>query len=52
LSVALEDSGDDHAVRVIEVLFERVQQLENRVNGDGASDSIALEPALVQGAGI
>ena len=52
LSLALEESGDDHAVRVIEVLFERVQQLEERVNGDGATDSIVLEPALVQGAGI
>lgn len=53
LSVALEESGDDHAVRVIEVLFERVQQLEDRVNGDSSStDSIALEPALVQGQGM
>ena len=52
LSLALEESGDDHAVRVIEVLFERVQQLEDRVNGDGPPDSIVLEPALIQGAGI
>ena len=52
LSLALEESGDDHAVRVIEVLFERVQQLEDRVNGDTPTDSIVLEPALVQGAGI
>jgi serine O-acetyltransferase len=52
LSMALEESGDDHAVRVIEVLFERVQQLEDRVNGDGPTDSIVLEPALIQGAGI
>lgn len=52
LSLALEESGDDHAVRVIEVLFERVQQLEDRVNGDGHTDSIVLEPVLVHGAGI
>jgi serine O-acetyltransferase len=52
LSLALEESGDDHAVRVIEILFERVQQLEERVNGDSPTDSIVLEPALVHGAGI
>lgn len=52
LSLALEESGDDHAVRVIEVLFERVQQLEERVNGDDATETIMLEPALIQGAGI
>ena len=52
LSMALEESGDDHAVRVIEVLFERVEQLEERVNGDGPADQIAIAPALVHGAGI
>ncbi len=52
LSMALEESGDDHAVRVIEVLFERVQQLEERVNGDGSSDQIVLAPALIHGEGI
>jgi len=52
LSMALEESGDDHAVRVIEVLFERVEQLEERVNGDSVVDQIALAPALVHGAGI
>lgn len=52
LSMALEESGDDHAVRVIEVLFERVQQLEERVNGDSSTDQIVLAPALVQGEGI
>jgi serine O-acetyltransferase len=52
LSMALEESGNDHAVRVIEVLFERVQQLEERVNGDGSTDPIAIAPALVQGDGI
>ena len=52
LSMALEESGDDHAVRVIEVLFERVQQLEERVNGDGSTEQIALAPALIHGEGI
>ena len=52
LSMALEESGDDHAVRVIEVLFERVQQLEERVNGDSSTDQIVLAPALIHGEGI
>ncbi len=52
LSMALEESGDVHAVRVIEVLFERVEQLEERVNGDSPADQIALAPALIQGEGI
>ena len=50
--MALEESGDVHAVRVIEVLFERVEQLEERVNGDGPVDQIALAPTLIQGEGI
>jgi hypothetical protein len=29
-----------------------VQQLEERVNGDGSTDPIAIAPALVQGDGI
>ena len=52
LSMALEESGDVHAVRVIEVLFERVEQLEERVNGASPADQIALAPALIQGEGI
>ncbi len=52
MTVHLEESKDDHAVRVLEVLVERVQQLEERVNGDALSAPPAAEPSLVQGAGI
>jgi serine O-acetyltransferase len=52
MTVHLEESKDDHAVRVLEVLVERVQQLEERVNGDVLSAPPAAETFLVEGAGI
>lgn len=52
MTVHLEESKDDHAVRVLEVLVERVQQLEERVNGDALTAPPAAEDYLVHGAGI
>lgn len=52
MTVHLEESKGDHAVRVLEVLVERVQQLEERVNGDALTAPPAAEDRLVQGAGI
>jgi serine O-acetyltransferase len=52
MTVHLEESKDDHAVRVLEVLVERVQQLEERVNGDALSAPPSAETFLVEGAGI
>jgi len=52
MSVHLEESKDDHAVRVLEVLVERVQQLEERVNGDALTARPAAEEYLVHSDGI
>jgi serine O-acetyltransferase len=52
LSMDLAESKDDHAVRVLEVLVERVQRLESSVNDGTLTAPPTPEKTFAQGAGI
>jgi len=52
MSMDLAESKDDHTVRVLEVLIERVQRLESSINNDTLTAPPTPEKAYTQGAGI
>lgn len=52
VSMMLEESKDDHAVGVLEVLVDRVDQLEERVNDGTVIEAVNVEFSVDSGAGI
>ncbi len=52
MSMDLTESKDDHTVRVLEVLIERVQRLESSINNGTLTAPPTPERAFTQGAGI
>ena len=52
MSMALTESNDDHTVRVLEVLIERVQRLETSINNSTLTAPPTPEKSFTQGAGI
>ncbi|MEA3503040.1 MAG: serine O-acetyltransferase [Actinomycetota bacterium] len=52
MSMDLTESKDDHTVRVLEVLIERVQRLEISINNGTLTAPPTPEKAFTQGAGI
>ena len=48
----LTESSGDHAVRVLEVLVDRVNNLENRLNGDALSIASTRDQGYSSGSGI
>lgn len=51
-SMDLTESKDDHTVRVLEILIERVQRLESSINNGTLTAPPTPEKAFTQGAGI
>ncbi|MCL1693800.1 MAG: serine O-acetyltransferase [Actinomycetia bacterium] len=52
MSMDLTESKDDHTVRVLEILIERVQRLETSINNGTLTAPPTPEKAFTQGAGI